>query len=135
MPGTDPSTGDRPLALIIDDDADTREMYSMYLQHVGIRVVEADEDPQRALDTAATYLPDVITTDLRLWGNLCQVFKDDDRTRRIPVIAVTGTAMPGDIANAKRAGCVSVLTKPCLPETLVQEIRRVLQSTSHRVTS
>jgi CheY-like chemotaxis protein len=44
------------------------------------------------------------------------------------VIAVTGAGMPKEIQQAFDAGCVSVLVKPCLPDDLLSEIRRVLSS-------
>ena len=75
-------------------------------------------------------VPDVITTDLilsRMSGaELCRSLKGGVRTRHIPVIVVTGSAEESEVEAAKKAGCVSVLIKPCEPETLLEEIRRVL---------
>ena len=118
----------RPLALIVDDDADTREMYSIHLSLHGIGVVEA-HGGEEAIQIANTLLPDVITTDLGLGDFadtiLCKRLKDCHATKGIPVIAVTGRGMPHEVTAALSAGCVSVLLKPCLPETLLTEIRRV----------
>lgn len=118
-----------PLALIVDDHADTREMYALYLVSEGFQVVEAD-DCEQALGKAMTFLPDVIATDLRLTDGsgmqLCRRLKEQDGTKAIPIIAVTGLAMPGDVQSALASGCVSVLVKPCLPDTLLREIKRVL---------
>ena len=119
----------RPLALIVDNDGDTREMYSTHLSWHGMGVVEA-QSGEDAIEMAKTFLPDVITTDLGLGDFagtiLCARLKDDHATKDIPVIAVTGRAMPHEVTAALAAGCVSVLPKPCLPETLLSEIRRVL---------
>ena len=52
--------------------------------------------------------------------------KADKRTERIPVVALTGHALAGISEGAKKAGCDAFVTKPCLPEDLVKEIRRVL---------
>jgi len=52
--------------------------------------------------------------------------KADDRTRLIPVVALTGHALAGHSKGAKDAGCDSFLAKPCLPDQLVAEIRRML---------
>jgi CheY-like chemotaxis protein len=52
--------------------------------------------------------------------------KADDATRRIPVVALTGHALAGASEGAKRAGCDSFVTKPCLPDDLVVEVRRML---------
>jgi two-component system cell cycle response regulator DivK len=52
--------------------------------------------------------------------------KADRRTRDIPVIALTGHALTGFSESAKQAGCDAFVTKPCLPDTLVEEVRRLL---------
>jgi CheY-like chemotaxis protein len=106
-------------------------MYSIHLSWHGMGVVEA-RGGEDAIEIAKTALPDVITTDLGLGDfaatNMCQRLKDWQATKGIPVIAVTGRAMPHEVTAALAAGCVSVLLKPCLPETLLNEIRRVLNA-------
>ena len=123
----------RPLALVVDAHADTRAMYILYLTSEGMGAVGADTAEQ-ALEKARSLRPDIITTDLLLPDrndlNLCEHLSALDATKAIPVIAVTGWAMPEDVATALRLGCVSVLLKPCLPDALLAEIRRVLQFSS-----
>jgi CheY-like chemotaxis protein len=46
------------------------------------------------------------------------------------VVALTGHALAGISEGAKKAGCDAFVTKPCLPEELVKEIRKVLESRS-----
>ena len=55
--------------------------------------------------------------------------KADRRTRAIPVVALTGHAMAGHAKGALEAGCDSFVAKPCLPDQLVAEIRKMLSST------
>jgi two-component system, cell cycle response regulator DivK len=128
---TKKAIGTRPTALIVDDDRDTREMYAYYLSAEGINTVEA-EDGMHGLAKATATLPDIIATDLRLprmdGVQLCRSLKQQERTQNIPIIAVTGGS-PGDIAAAQQAGCISVLLKPCLPETFLAEIKRILAAT------
>ena len=50
--------------------------------------------------------------------------KADKRTAGIPVVALTGHALAGISEGAKKAGCDAFVTKPCLPEDLVKEIRK-----------
>jgi two-component system cell cycle response regulator DivK len=54
--------------------------------------------------------------------------KKDERTKCIPVLALTGHAVAGHSRDARAAGCAAFLTKPCLPEVLLGEIRRVLDT-------
>ena len=120
---------DRPRVLLVDDYPDAREMYTEYLQFSGFDVVEAGngmEALQRAVDTT----PDIILMDLSLpvmdgW-EATRRLKADDRTAAIPVVALTGHALAGISEGAKKAGCDAFVTKPCLPEDLVREIRKIL---------
>jgi CheY-like chemotaxis protein len=113
----------------VEDYDDAREMYVEYLRYSGFRVAEAT-DGRDALAKAATLLPDLILMDLALpLIDGCEVtrqLKQDDRTRAIPVVALTGHAVAGFAQRARAAGCSSFVTKPCLPDALVTEIRRVL---------
>ena len=119
----------RPLVLLVDDYPDAREMYTEYLEFSGFDVVEAGngmEALQRAVDT----VPDIILMDLSLpvmdgW-EATRRLKADPRTAAIPVVALTGHALAGISEGAKKAGCDAFVTKPCLPEDLVREIRKIL---------
>ncbi|GAC1336362.1 MAG: response regulator [Myxococcales bacterium] len=123
------SQGVLPLILVVDDFQDNREMYSEYLTFSGFRVIEAGNGKE-AVDQAFAHLPDVIIMDLSLpvmdgWEATRQL-KQDARTRGIPVVALTGHALAGHSKGAKDAGCDAFLAKPCLPDQLVAEIRRML---------
>ena len=119
----------RPRVLIVDDYPDAREMYSEYLQYSGFDVVEA-QNGMEALQRAVDDKPDIILMDLSLpvmdgW-EATRRLKADKRTASIPVVALTGHALAGISDGAKKAGCDAFVTKPCLPEDLVREIRKVL---------
>jgi CheY-like chemotaxis protein len=118
-----------PLILVVDDYEDAREMYAEYLRFCGFRVAEA-RNGNEALDQAFTLMPDLILMDLSLPGmdgwEATRQLKADERTRQIPVVALTGHALAGASEGAKRAGCDSFVTKPCLPDDLVVEVRRML---------
>src|SRR5262245_16669237 len=121
-----------PLVLIVEDYEDAREMYAEYLKYSGFRVAEA-RNGLEALELAQKLLPDVILMDLALPGmdgwEATRKLKSDERTRRIPVIAVTGHALSGHSDTARRAGCDAFVSKPCLPDALVAEVRKMLDST------
>jgi two-component system, cell cycle response regulator DivK len=127
--------GASPLVLVVDDFADNREMYALYLRHVGYRVEEA-EDGEQALEKAFARTPDLIVMDLSLpsldgW-EATRRLKADARTRRVPVIALTGHAFEGQSKAAAKAGCDAFVTKPCEPKTLETTIRRVLSEATPR---
>ena len=54
--------------------------------------------------------------------------KNDPRTRHIPIVALTGHALAGHAEGAREAGCDAFVTKPCLPDALVAEIKRLLDA-------
>jgi CheY-like chemotaxis protein len=54
--------------------------------------------------------------------------KSDIRTRHIPIVALTGHALAGHAEGAREAGCDAFVTKPCLPDALVAEIKRLLDA-------
>ena len=121
-----------PLILVVDDYEDAREMYAEYLRFCSFRVAEARNGGE-ALEQAFSLMPDLILMDLSLPGidgwEATRQLKADERTRRIPVVALTGHALAGASEDAKKAGCDSFVTKPCLPDDLVLEVRRMLSLT------
>ena len=127
--GSKLTTDRAPLVLLVDDFQDNREMYAMYLEHSGVRIAEA-ANGQEALEQAFSLLPDLIVMDLSLPGidgwEATRRLKADERTKKIPVLALTSHALEGFSDGAKAAGCDGFVTKPCLPEQLLSEIRKVL---------
>jgi len=121
----------KPRVLVVDDYPDAREMYTEYLQYSGFDVIGASNGIE-ALERAVESEPDIILMDLSLpvmdgW-EATRRLKADQRTACIPVVALTGHALAGISEGAKEAGCDAFVTKPCLPEDLVKEIRRVLDA-------
>ena len=120
-----------PLILVVDDYQDAREMYAEYLQYSGFRVAEA-RNGNEAVAQARSLKPDLILMDLSLPGmdgwEATRVLKADDETRHIPIVALTGHALAGASEGARKAGCDSFVTKPCLPDDLVVEVRRMLNA-------
>jgi two-component system, cell cycle response regulator DivK len=125
-----------PLILVVDDYQDAREMYAEYLQFSGFRVAEA-RNGNEAIEQAFALRPDLILMDLSLPGmdgwEATRQLKSDERTRHIPVVALTGHALAGASEGAKKAGCDSFVTKPCLPDDLVVEVRRMLNAVQKQV--
>jgi two-component system, cell cycle response regulator DivK len=118
-----------PLVLVVDDVAHGREIFAEYLEFRGFRVATA-ADGQEAIDRAFELRPDVILMDLSLprvdgW-EATRRLKQDGRTAAIPIIALTAHALAAAHDKAKEVGCDAVVTKPCLPRDLEQEVRRQL---------
>lgn len=115
--------------LIVDDFEDNRAMYAEFLRYSGFEVHEATNGAE-AIDMARELLPDVIVMNLSLpvldgW-EATRRLKADARTAKIPVVALTGHALEGHSQGARAVGCDEFLAKPCLPETLLDTVNRVL---------
>jgi two-component system cell cycle response regulator DivK len=125
------SSREHPLVLVVEDYQDAREMYAAYLQFSGFDVAEATNGVE-AIEKTIELMPDIILMDLALprmdgW-EATRRLKTDERTRHIPIVALTGHALAGHAEGARQAGCDAFVTKPCLPDALVAEINRMLGS-------
>lgn len=126
---TNAADSSKPLVLVVDDYQDAREMYAEYLEFSGFRVDQATNGAE-ALDKAFALLPDVILMDLSLpiidgW-EATRRLKGDERTKHIPVVALTGHALANEPGSGQQVQCDSFVVKPCLPDTLVAEVKKVL---------
>ena len=116
--------------LYIEDNDDNVYMLKMRLELLGDFEVLAAENGEKGCEMAAAEQPDIILMDLALprmdgW-EATRRLKLDERTRQIPIVALTGHALAGHAEGARQAGCDSFVTKPCLPDALVAEIQRML---------
>jgi CheY-like chemotaxis protein len=119
-----------PLALIADADASSREMYVESMKLANWAVVEAVDGPQ-ALAIALNRRPDLIIADTHLPGisgrELCDVLRRDLATRGTPIVLITSDTMARELERLRASGASGVMTKPCLPEALLDESVRLLE--------
>jgi two-component system, cell cycle response regulator DivK len=117
-----------PLVLVVDDYPDAREMYADLLSTSGYEVAEC-EDGLSALQKAYELRPDVILMDLSLprlhGGEVTRRLKQDDRTKHIPVLVLSGFS-DSDFTPSNRPPCDGFLSKPCMPNELLQAVEKML---------
>jgi CheY-like chemotaxis protein len=122
----------RRTILIVEDDLDTRLFYVSALENSGFQTEQAHNGHQ-ALEKVLKTPPDLILTDIAVPGldgiELCRRIRADERTRAIPLLAITGYDDRHYSDRALLAGADQVLTKPCGAERLVSEARRLLALT------
>jgi CheY-like chemotaxis protein len=123
-----------PLVLIVEDDFSTRAMYCEYLSQCGFRTVDAHNGHQ-ALEKAQEMHPNAVLTDLAVPGmdgfEFCRALQRSDATRDIPILAVTGRSeYLEDESRFREAGISQVLIKPCPPDVIAEELRRLLREAS-----
>ena len=120
---------ERPLVLIVEDQHELRHLYVQQLTLSGFDVIEA-RDGIEAIAHTTSREPDVVLMDLSLpvvdgW-EATRRLKSDERTAHIPVVALTAHDGSGELQRATRAGCDWFVPKPCPPDALITEVRRVL---------
>ena len=108
-------------------------MYAEYLRGERFDVDEADEGRQ-ALAKALGRRYDLIIMDTRLPGidgyQLTQVLRRDLNTQAVPIVVVTGEGTSASTKRAWEAGANAVLVKPALPDAVLADVRRLLESTA-----
>ena len=119
----------RPLVLLVDDDADSREMYGQYLRAHDFLTVMATNG-REAMAQAELLPPHLVVMDLCMphldgW-EATRCLKRNALTKHIPIIACTGHVLGSSAERALDAGCDGYVAKPCSPANLLVEIRRVL---------
>jgi two-component system cell cycle response regulator DivK len=117
------------LVLVVDDFQDARELYCECLRLAGHETAEASNGAS-AVQQAMVLVPDVILMDLAMpvmdGVEATRRLKADERTSAIRIIALTGYAGTRHAADARAAGCETVLIKPVLPSDLVRAVKEAL---------
>jgi CheY-like chemotaxis protein len=120
---------DRPVVLLVEDQGEQYELYSALLVPAGYQVVGVS-DGRQAVEYAARLLPDLVVMDLGLPGidglQATRSLRSEARTRRIPIVVLTGFVQPAYEDLAFDAGCDAFLSKPCPAEQLLQVIERLM---------
>ena len=111
--------------LLVEDNEMNRDMLSRRLERKGYQIAIA-VDGQQAVDMAAADPPALILMDMSLpvldgW-EATRRLKADERTRSIPIIALTAHAMQGDEEKARESGCDDFDTKPIELPRLLEKI-------------
>jgi CheY-like chemotaxis protein len=101
--------------LIVEDEPKNAKLLRDILHKFGYETVEA-ADGEQGVKIAAEKVPCVILMDImmpKMDGlEATRRIKADARTKNIPVIAVTSSAMKGDRELTIEAGCDAYITKP-----------------------
>jgi two-component system, cell cycle response regulator DivK len=116
--------------LVVEDNADNREILTMELEFQGYQVATA-EDGEEAVEKALDGAPDLIVMDMSLPTmsglEATRRIKAHPRTAHIPVVALTAHAMDDDEARFRNAGCDYYIAKPIDPESVALNVNRILE--------
>lgn len=126
-PGTTGATPDRPLILIVEDDAAVGSMIDDYLVSAGYRTARAG-DGREAVQQVSDSRPDLIVMDLMMprltGGEAARELRDDPLTTNIPILGISAVADVTSIAELLPID--SVLSKPFDLDDLLAAIQGLL---------
>jgi len=119
--------------LVVEDEADVREVVKATLQENGYQVIEAADGLEgytAAADAAVAEKPDLIVLDLMLpklnGFEVLEKLKENSQTSYIPVVILTARGQSQDETRALRAGAADYMTKPWSADELADRVRIAL---------
>jgi len=123
-----------PTILVVDDEANIRELVSVYLTAAGY-AVECAEDGLEALARARTKRYDLVVLDIMLPGMdgaaVCSAIRADSR---VPIIMLTARDTDLDKVAMLEAGADDYVVKPFSPPEFVARVRAVLRRAAELTT-
>ena len=112
--------------LVVDDRPQNLQLIVQYLNNAEYKVFIA-QDGIKAVESAITYLPDLILMDVMMPGvdgfTACSHLKSNARTQDIPLIFMTALSEIEDKIEGFRLGAVDYITKPINREELLARIK------------
>ena len=116
--------------LVVEDEADAREMLKLTLEQHGVAVVTADSVKQ-ALIEYDRYQPDILISDISMptedgYALIRQIRSSQNSQNNIPAIALTAYAREEDKQLALNAGFNLHLPKPIEPLRLIESLSQLI---------
>lgn len=115
--------------LVVEDTPANMKLVTLLLRQAGCEVLQV-QDAADAIAVARTVHPDLILMDIQLPGmdglEATRILKQDEATRRIPVVALTALAMKGDEERIIAAGCDGYIAKPIQYRNFLDKVSRLL---------
>jgi len=134
-----PKRAEKPLdnvkILVVEDDADSREVLQLYLEQNGAKV-KAAESASKAftiLRDSAEDLPDVIVSDLAMpeedgYSLMSRIRKlPSEKGGVIPALALSAFAANDNKERAYSVGFQKYHTKPFEPDGIIEDIRGIIR--------
>ncbi|HEX8558650.1 MAG TPA: response regulator [Pyrinomonadaceae bacterium] len=123
------ANGGGPVVMLVEDFRDTREVMRRMLELQGCRVVEATNG-QEAIEISQRGGLDLVLMDLNMpvldGFNATLRIREYERTRDVPVVAVTAYDSAESRAAAGAVGCCDYVVKPLDLDHIAALLRRLV---------
>lgn len=115
--------------LVIEDNKSNMKLVTTLLEMEGYEVLQS-ENAEQGIVIAKKETPDLILMDILLPGldglTASGLLKQDEKTKDLPVIAMTSLAMKDDEEKIKKAEFAHYITKPFNYKEFLEIIKEVL---------
>ncbi len=115
--------------LVVEDNETNLYLIKFILEKNGYEVIEAREGIV-GVELAIKEKPDLILMDIQMPDidglEATKRIRASEADGKVPIIALTSFAMPGDREKALAAGCTAYIEKPINPDTFISEIQKYL---------
>ena len=112
--------------LIVDDNADMRELITLWLRANGFRAITAKNGCE-AIDKAVSEKPDLVLLDIMMpvmdGRETVRILRSQPETKDIPVVAATALTSSSDLESCLEAGCDDYIVKPFTYDGLEEKLR------------
>lgn len=120
----------RPIVLLVDDDADLRELLGLTLRDRGYHTLEA-ANGKEGLEVATRERPDLVILDAQMplldGFEMLRAMRRQRATANVPVIMLTTRSRHGDLLTGFKSGAQEYLAKPVALEELQAAVKKLLQ--------
>jgi two-component system, OmpR family, phosphate regulon response regulator PhoB len=116
--------------LVVDDEAEVRDLLAANLQQAGYKVTCAGDVPQAEAAVRGSR-PDLVVLDWVLPGvpglTFARRLRNDQRTKDVSIVLLTARAEEQDKVTALESGADDYVTKPFSPRELLARIKAVMR--------
>jgi DNA-binding response OmpR family regulator len=115
--------------LIVEDQADIRELIRFTLEMEDLEIHEATTGPE-GLEAAKRLQPELVLLDVMMPGGIdgfqvCERIRNEAKLKRTKVVILTARTQPEDRVKGMKSGADEFLTKPFSPRELLSVVGRL----------
>lgn len=116
--------------LIVEDNEKNLKLFKLIIESIGCETLLA-ENGEKGVLMAKEQIPDLILMDIQMpvmdGITALKALLSDERTKDLPVIALTSFAMKGDKELFLEEGFTSCILKPISKDSFIEAVKKALE--------